>query len=115
RRGGVLVPVPGIRARALLASLAVTPGRSRSAPTLIDEVWGERPPRAPMNALHTQVSRLRTALPDGALEIGPAGYRLRLSAEQVDLAAVSELLRQARAVREHTTCLDLVVRARALW
>ncbi|MFE3446552.1 BTAD domain-containing putative transcriptional regulator [Nocardia sp. NPDC059180] len=118
RRNGALAPVPGVRARALLAALAVTPGRSRSAQALIDEVWGEQPPRAPMNALHTQVSRLRTALPDGALDIGPAGYRLRLTAEQVDLTAVTTLLRQAReacAAHEYTHCLDLVARARALW
>ncbi|WP_280212792.1 AfsR/SARP family transcriptional regulator [Nocardia cyriacigeorgica] len=118
RRDGALTAVPGVRARMLLAALAVTPGRSRSAPALIDEVWGEQPPRAPMNALHTQVSRLRTALPDGAVEIGPAGYRLRLTAEQVDLTAVSMLLEQAREARagnDHARCLGVVAEARALW
>ncbi len=118
RRNGALTPVPGVRARALLAALSVTPGRSRSAQALIDEVWGEQPPRAPMNALHTQVSRLRAALPEGAVEIGPAGYRLRLTAEQIDLTAVSTLLDQARAARaahDYAHCLDLVARARALW
>ncbi|TLG14913.1 transcriptional regulator [Nocardia cyriacigeorgica] len=115
RRDGVLAPVPGVRARMLLAALAVTPGRSRSAQALIDEVWGERPPRAPMNALHTQVSRLRAALPEGAVEVGPAGYRLRLTAEQVDLTAVSVLLEQARAEHDYARCLDMVAQARALW
>ncbi|ELB93124.1 AfsR family transcriptional regulator, partial [Rhodococcus wratislaviensis IFP 2016] len=62
-RSGVLAPLPGTRARSLLVALARDPGRSRSAQALIDEVWGEDPPRSPMNALHTQVSRLRAALP----------------------------------------------------
>ncbi|WP_280439513.1 AfsR/SARP family transcriptional regulator, partial [Nocardia cyriacigeorgica] len=115
RRDGALVPLPGVRARMLLAALAVTPGRSRSAQALIDDVWGEQPPRAPMNALHTQVSRLRAALPEGAVEIGPAGYRLGLTAEQVDLSAVTLLLTQARATHDHTRCLDLVAQARSLW
>ncbi|WP_280481436.1 AfsR/SARP family transcriptional regulator, partial [Nocardia cyriacigeorgica] len=118
RRDDALAPVPGVRARMLLAALAVTPGRSRGAQTLIDEVWGEQPPRAPMNALHTQVSRLRAALPEGAVEIGPAGYRLRLSAEQIDLASVSMLLeqaREARAARDYVRCLDAVAEARSLW
>ncbi|MBF6091581.1 AfsR/SARP family transcriptional regulator [Nocardia cyriacigeorgica] len=118
RRDGALAPVPGVRARMLLAALAVTPGRSRSAQALIDEVWGEQPPRAPMNALHTQVSRLRAALPEGAVEIGPAGYRLRLTAEQIDLASVSILLeraREARAAHDYVRCLDAVAKARALW
>src|SRR5690348_12680870 len=64
RRDADLVAVPGARARLLIAALAVHPGRSRSAQALIDDIWGEQPPRAPMNALHTQVSRLRSVLPE---------------------------------------------------
>ncbi|MGO4615207.1 BTAD domain-containing putative transcriptional regulator [Nocardia sp. 2YAB30] len=118
RRDGALTPLPGARSRLLLAALALRTGRSRSAQALIDDVWGEQPPRAPMNALHTQVSRLRSALPDGALEIGPAGYRLSMGTDQVDLSLVGELVRQARACRtagDPTGCLDAVWQARGLW
>ncbi|PSR64462.1 transcriptional regulator [Nocardia sp. MDA0666] len=118
RRDADLVAVPGARARLLVAALAVHPGRSRSAQALIDDIWGEQPPRAPMNALHTQVSRLRSALPEGALEIGPAGYRLLLTEEQVDLSLARALEREAqlRFERGDTAgCLGLVQRARALW
>ncbi|MFC9436789.1 BTAD domain-containing putative transcriptional regulator [Nocardia sp. NPDC057030] len=118
RRDGTLTALPGARSRLLLAALALHPGRSRSAQSLIDDVWGEQPPRAPMNALHTQVSRLRSALPDGALEIGPAGYRLTLPADQVDLTLVADLVRQARAGRtagDDVGCLDAIARARTLW
>ncbi|KAA8889864.1 transcriptional regulator [Nocardia colli] len=118
RRDGALTALPGARSRLLLAALALHPGRSRSAQSLIDDVWGEQPPRAPMNALHTQVSRLRSALPDGALEIGPAGYRLTLPAERVDLMLVAGLVRQARECQtagDNAHCLDTIARARALW
>lgn len=118
RRDGALTPLPGARSRLLLTALALSPGRSRSAAALIDDVWGEQPPRAPMNALHTQVSRLRGALPDGALEIGPAGYRLVLPYEQVDLTLAGELRQAARRRRDSgdmAECLELVARARALW
>ncbi|MGW4351249.1 AfsR/SARP family transcriptional regulator [Nocardia sp. NPDC004582] len=118
RRDGALTAVPGARARLLVAALAVHPGRSRSAQALIGEVWGEDPPRAPMNALHTQVSRLRSALPDGVLEIGPAGYRLMLTAEQVDLSLAQSLERRARHAHtagDHAACLELLAAARALW
>ncbi|MET8651970.1 AfsR/SARP family transcriptional regulator [Nocardia aurea] len=118
RRDGALTAVPGTRSRLLLASLALRRGRSRSAQALIDDVWADQPPRAPMNALHTQVSRLRSALPDGALEIGPAGYRLTLAVDQVDLALAGDLLLPARRDRERgdgAGCLDAVARARALW
>ncbi|WP_024801997.1 BTAD domain-containing putative transcriptional regulator [Nocardia sp. BMG51109] len=117
-RDGDLAAVPGARARLLLAALAMRPGRSRSAQALIDDVWGEQPPRAPMNALHTQVSRLRSALPDGALEVGPAGYRLALAEDRIDLTLVRLLERQARELLEGADgkgCLDRVARARALW
>ncbi|WP_433711955.1 AfsR/SARP family transcriptional regulator [Nocardia sp. CA-084685] len=118
RRDGTLAALPGARSRLLLAALALRPGRSRSAQALIDEVWGEQPPRAPMNALHTQVSRLRAALPDAALEIGPAGYRLTLTGDQVDLTFADGLLRAARAKQadgDHTGCLEVLTQARSLW
>ncbi|WP_459962625.1 AfsR/SARP family transcriptional regulator [Nocardia sp. IFM 10818] len=118
RRDGALTPVPGTRSRLLLAALATHPGRSRSAQVLIDDIWGEDPPRAPMNALHTQVSRLRSLLPDGALEIGPAGYRLQLAPEQVDVTLAEQLeqgARQADTAGDHDTCLALIAAAHALW
>ncbi|WP_245745723.1 BTAD domain-containing putative transcriptional regulator [Nocardia altamirensis] len=118
RKDEALTALPGTRSRLLLAALALRPGRSRSAQALIDDVWAEQPPRAPMNALHTQVSRLRSALPDGALEIGPAGYRLTLRPDQVDLTLVAELVRRARECQsagDHAGCLDAIAQARALW
>ncbi|MBL1075656.1 AAA family ATPase [Nocardia sp. 2] len=118
RRDGLLAPVPGTRARLLVAALATHPGRSRSAQTLIDDIWGDTPPRAPMNALHTQVSRLRSALPDGTLEIGPAGYRLLLAPDQVDLAYAAQLetrARQAHQAGDDAAALALIETARALW
>jgi len=118
RDGASLAAVPGARARLLIAALATHPGRSRSAQALIEDVWGEQPPRAPMNALHTQLSRLRSALPDGALEAGSAGYRLILGEEQVDLTLARRLERRAReshAAGDDGGALGLVARARALW
>ncbi|WP_342800187.1 BTAD domain-containing putative transcriptional regulator [Nocardia sp. No.11] len=118
RDDATLLALPGARARLLLAALAVRPGRARSAQSLVDEVWGDQPPRAPMNALHTQVSRLRALLPDGALEIGPAGYRLTLPADSVDLTAAAVLVRRAEdllATGETTAGLATIAAARALW
>ncbi|MFC4125980.1 BTAD domain-containing putative transcriptional regulator [Nocardia rhizosphaerae] len=118
RRDGVLRPLPGAKARLLLTALTVRQGRARGAQALIDEVWGDQPPRAPMNALHTQVSRLRAALPDGALEIGPAGYRLSLPADSVDLSAATALAAAAAtrlAAHDPSASLTAVAAARAMW
>ncbi|MER2244152.1 helix-turn-helix domain-containing protein, partial [Rhodococcus sp. (in: high G+C Gram-positive bacteria)] len=95
--GDRLVPLPGPRARTLLVALARNPGEPRTAQSLIDDVWGLEPPRSPMNALHTQVSRLRSALPDGALEVTAAGYRLTLARERVDLARAADAARRLRS------------------
>ncbi|MBC2639381.1 MULTISPECIES: BTAD domain-containing putative transcriptional regulator [unclassified Rhodococcus (in: high G+C Gram-positive bacteria)] len=115
-RSGVLAPLPGTRARSLLVALARDPGRSRAAQALIDEVWGEDPPRSPMNALHTQVSRLRAALPDGVLEIGPAGYRLRVPRDAVDLTRAEDMARRWQG-RDHDRGVgpDEIRAALALW
>ncbi|MEU1983535.1 BTAD domain-containing putative transcriptional regulator [Nocardia sp. NPDC019395] len=118
RRNATLVALPGTRARALLVALALRPGRTRGATALIEEIWGDDPPRAPANALHTQISRLRAALPDGVLEAGPGGYRLAVRREQVDLTAVEVLVREARTSLESGAAGDAqmaVDRARALW
>ncbi|WP_200175446.1 BTAD domain-containing putative transcriptional regulator [Tomitella cavernea] len=96
-RDGALVPVPGRRPRTLLAALALDAGRFTSAASLIDEVWGDALPRDPMNALHTQLSRLRALLPDGALEQGPAGYRLTPARNGVDLSAAEDGIDHAAA------------------
>ncbi|MFC4605106.1 BTAD domain-containing putative transcriptional regulator [Rhodococcus kronopolitis] len=118
RRDGGLVPLPGARARSLLVALARRPGRARTAQALIEDVWGEAPPRSPNNALHTQISRLRAALPDGAIEMGPAGYRLELTRTQVDLTLARVWEQQAQqqlAEGAPRDAVDTVRRAMALW
>lgn len=118
RRGGRLVPLAGTRARSLLVALARRPGRFRSAQALIEDVWGDAPPRSPGNALHTQISRLRSALPAGVLESGAAGYRLDLTRAQVDLTlarAFEQRAQQQHADGDHLGAVDTVRRARVLW
>lgn len=80
------IPVGGPRLRALLALLLLDAGRVVSADRLIDGLYGEHPPRGAANALQSQVSRLRQALPaeENPVEFHPAGYRLAVDPEDVD-------------------------------
>jgi len=75
---GVLADVPGARLRGLLIALALEPGHAVPKATLIDWIWGERPPSEAANALQRLASRLRKALPEGLVEGQTDGYRLRV-------------------------------------
>ncbi|MDI9917243.1 BTAD domain-containing putative transcriptional regulator [Rhodococcus sp. IEGM 1379] len=113
--GDRLVALPGPRARALLTVLALVPGRPCPAQNLIEEIWGSDPPRSPMNALHTQVSRLRSALPEGSVEVTAAGYRLTVPRDRVDLARAQDALRGVRADADSRESLRVVTAALSLW
>lgn len=84
-------PVPGVRARRLLVALVLADGRPVGADRLVDEVWGDAPPKSPHAALHTQISRVRALVRPAGLEAVAGGYRLD---------ADSDLARAEAAARE---------------
>ncbi len=88
--GPQATPVPGLRAKRLLTSLALADGRTRSAERLIDDVWGDDAPRSPTSALHTQISRLRQLLGADHLQGSGSGYRL--VGCRTDLDVVTEMI-----------------------
>ena len=85
-------PVPGVRARRLLVALVLADGRPVSADRLVDDVWGDAPPKSPHAALHTQISRVRALVRPAALEAVAGGYRLDAD---TDLARAEAALRDA--------------------
>ena len=60
--GGDPVRIPELKVRAVLAELLVAEGRVVPAARLIDDLWPDRMPRDPANALQLRVSQLRRAL-----------------------------------------------------
>src|SRR5436190_10304560 len=111
---GVLADVPGARLRALLIALALEPGHVVPRATLVDWIWGERPPSDAANALQRLASRLRKALPSGLIEGQPGGYRLAVAPDAVDALRFERLLAQARR-EEGTARVRLLREALALW
>ncbi|MEW1844776.1 BTAD domain-containing putative transcriptional regulator [Nonomuraea angiospora] len=109
-----MVEVPGIRLRALLAALALEPGRIVTRSRLVDWIWGEEPPADEVNALQALVSRLRRVLPAGVIEADSGGYRLALAADAVDVCRFEHLVGQARAA-EPAARAELLRSALALW
>src|SRR6185437_14660474 len=111
---GIFADVPGARLRGLLIALALQPGHAVPKATLVDWIWGERPPSDAANALQRLVSRLRKALPEGLVEGQTDGYRLRVEPDAVDAVRFERLVGQARN-DEDAQRVRLLREALALW
>lgn len=112
------VGVGGARLRALLILLALEPGRVVSSELLIDGIWEQDPPAAAANALQALVSRLRRALPGVDVESHPAGYRLLVRPEDVDVVRFERLASEGHAALaggDPGTAARVLREALALW
>jgi predicted ATPase/DNA-binding SARP family transcriptional activator len=94
--GGSL-PLRGGKHRTLLAVLLLHANETLSADTIIDRLWGERPPERAANALQVYVSQLRKLLPPDTLVTQLPGYALRIDPEQLDLSRFERLAGEGRA------------------
>jgi predicted ATPase/DNA-binding SARP family transcriptional activator len=114
---GAAVYVSGARLRALLISLALVPGRTVSRDQLVDMIWGDGPPAGAANALQALVSRLRRAWPEAVIEADPAGYRLVIDPNSVDVTLFERLLAAGRALlhNEPAQASQRLGEALALW
>ena len=86
----------GKRQRAVLAFLLMEEGRVVSTDRLVDQLWGEEPPRTATTSLQNAVSRLRKVLGADRLQTKPPGYAVRLDPGELDLARFKRLVAQAR-------------------
>ncbi|MEV3938183.1 BTAD domain-containing putative transcriptional regulator [Glycomyces sp. NPDC049804] len=111
---GTPVNLPGARSRALLAALALEAGKIVPKTRLVDWVWGEEPPADEANALQVLVSRLRKALPKGAVESKAGGYVLAVDPACVDVVRFEELVAKARTADDAEKA-DLLREALGLW
>ena len=82
---GRVVPLNAAKPRAVLAMLLLRANEFVPSDRLIDDLWDAAPPATAPKILQKYVSQLRKALGHEAIETGPAGYRLRLDPEPVEL------------------------------
>ncbi|MEU9142584.1 BTAD domain-containing putative transcriptional regulator [Streptomyces sp. NPDC048349] len=90
------IGVGGARLRTLLILLALEPGRVVASDLLIDGIWENDPPMGAANALQALVSRLRRSLPGVEVASHPAGYRLVLEPDEVDVVRFERLASAGR-------------------
>ena len=93
------------RSRAVLAALALEPGRAVTADRLVDLVWGEAPPPGAHGTLHAYLSTLRRVLepglapraPSSVIITSPDGYRLAAERVTVDAEVFAAEVREAHS------------------
>jgi DNA-binding SARP family transcriptional activator len=111
--GGTL-PLGGQKQRALLAVLLLRAGEVVATDRLIDDLWGEQPPRTAATSLQNLVSQLRKMLGPDAVVTKPPGYQLAIPADRVDLVRFERLVRAARGAPADERAAKLR-EALALW
>ncbi|MEN3536603.1 BTAD domain-containing putative transcriptional regulator [Microbispora sp. ZYX-F-249] len=112
--------------RAVLAVLALEPGRIVSLDRLIDELWADEPPSSATATLQSYVSNLRKVLepgrrprtPPAVLLTREPGYLLSVAPGQVDLVRFVSWVedgRRALARREYAAVRGFADRALETW
>ena len=119
---GETIALGGAKLRALLALLVLHANEIVSRDLLIDRLWGEHAPASAGHALVVYVSRLRKALKahiaEDILQTEPAGYLLRVEAEQTDVWRFEHALeegRRALAEGRPGEAADILRRGLAEW
>ena len=111
---GVPVELGGRHQRALLTLLLLRANQAVSAERLVDQLWGDHPPRTATTSLQNTISQLRKRLGPGLIHTRPAGYLLELEGDQLDLSRFERLAREARAL-DPPERAKLLREALALW
>lgn len=116
------LPAGSPKEQLVLAALLIERGRAVSAQALADRVWDGDPPDGFRGTLQSYVSRLRRRLrnagaSDDLIASGPAGYRMNVPLDQVDVHCFDRLVSQAqsRADADPSAARELFRQAEGLW
>ena len=108
------IALGGPRQRALLVALLLRAGRVVPIEQLVDELYGEDPPKTATTSVQNAIVALRKALGPELLVRRPPGYVLQVEREQVDAHHFEGLLADARRASTEER-RALLVRALELW
>lgn len=115
RRHGRTVTLSSRRLRVLLATLALSAGRTISIDALAECVWGEELPARVAGSLSTYVVRLRKILGQEVISTQPGGYRLELDPDQVDALRLVRLIDSAAGFQDAEQERAVLAEALELW
>jgi DNA-binding SARP family transcriptional activator len=109
-----LLALGGQKQRALLGLLLMRVGEVIATDRLVDQLWGEQPPRTATTSLQNHVSQLRKLLGADVIVTRPPGYVLQIDAESLDLARFQRLVAEARSA-EAAERAEMLGQALGLW
>jgi len=111
--------------RQVLGLLVLCRNQAVHTDLLIDELWGEDPPRSALPTLQTYVYKLRGILgstgqpaPQTRLRTRPSGYVLQVGTDEVDVAAFERHLEEGRAALargDPARAVEVLTQASSLW
>src|SRR5215831_13366652 len=113
--GGRAVELPRRKHRALLAALLLRAGELVSGDRLIEDLWGETPPRTARDALQNYVSLLRRELGADLVVTTDGGYALEIEPDQLDLCRFQRWCAEARASTDAAGRAEKLRAALGLW
>jgi DNA-binding SARP family transcriptional activator/tetratricopeptide (TPR) repeat protein len=114
-RDGTELPPIAPSSRRLLALLILADGAPVSKDAAMEVLWERELPPSAAGILHTYISRLRSLLGTETLLRDSSGYRLRLTAGQLDIQSFRHLVSQARRAAAPEDACRLYQEAVALW
>jgi DNA-binding SARP family transcriptional activator/tetratricopeptide (TPR) repeat protein len=113
--GGARFPVLPHGQRAVLGLLAVSAGAPVRLESIIDVLWGPAPPASAVGIVQTYVSRLRQVFGAELLPRDAAGYRLRVTEDELDLLTFRRAVRDGQSAVEPAAACAAYERALRLW
>ncbi|WP_329092330.1 BTAD domain-containing putative transcriptional regulator [Streptosporangium sp. NBC_01469] len=114
--GDDVLPVSGLRRKAVVSALALRAGGVVDADRLIDAVWDGRPPATATNTLQSHMSYLRRLLGvPGAIVARPPGYVLTLDAVATDVRMAESLIERGTGETDPAARASTLKAALELW
>ena len=103
------------RKQRLLLTLLLSQEEVVSIDRLVDQLWGERPPKTAVGALQNLVSEVRKALGSSVVRTHAAGYSLGVERESVDMHRFERLVAEAGDEESAEDRAQRLREALALW
>lgn len=105
-RGGLVIPVPRGKQRALLAALLLAANQVAPLYELVEVVWGSGPPPSAEATTRNYIRRLRQVLGEASrarITTQPRGYMLVVAPGELDVLRFESLLLAARAAARESS------------